>query len=451
MNTTRPSALPAINEDEAYEIGIEAYTYAYPLVLMELTRRVMTNVAQPDGIRAPMNRFAHASSFPDASFKDVVRPNADTLYSILWYDVSREPLVVTLPDTAGRYYVVPVMDLWTDVFASLGSRTTGCATGAFALVAPGWQGTLPEGVRRVTSPTSLGWIVGRIQTNMAADFDNVRRMQRDLRALPLSAWGRPAAEPADGPVDASVDMKTPPVEQVANLDPAAFFALFAELMKANPPHAADVAMLLRLERIGIVAGASFSLAGAPPAVASALRRAAPDGLRRMLERGRRMRLMRDGWSSSAGMVGIYGSDYLTRAFVAYRGLGALPPDEAMYPSAVADADGAALDGRSTYVLHFDKDRIPPAKAFWSLTMYGEDQFFVDNPIDRYAIGDRDALRFNADGSLDLYVQHASPGQDKASNWLPASAGPFSMTLRLYLPKPEAVDGSWTPPPVRRIA
>jgi hypothetical protein len=445
------AATPPLTEDEAYEIGVEAYTYAYPLVVMEVSRQVTTNVAQPDSaqLRAPVNQFTHATAFPDATFKDVVRPNADTLYSMLWFDVGQEPLVISLPDTAGRYFVVPIMDQWTDVFASLGSRTTGRATGDYALVGPHWQGSLPAGVRKIVSPTDKGWIVGRIQTNGPDDFARVHQWQQQLKAVPLSRFGSAYTPPA-GRVDPTIDMKTPPVVQVARLSPQAFFALAADSMRYNPPHAADYAMLARMERLGLVAGQRFDLAQASPVVQRALARAAPDALKRIVERGRFRYARKDGWSYAQANVGTYGNDYLMRAFIAYAGLGALPPEEAIYPSAVTDKEGQPLTGASRYVLHFDKSQLPPAQAFWSLTMYGADQFFIANPIHRYAIGDRDKLAFNADGSLDLYIQKDSPGADKQSNWLPAPAGPFSMNLRLYLPRPQATDGRWQVPALQRL-
>jgi hypothetical protein len=449
--TASTLSLAAVSENEALDIGIEAYTYAYPLVLMELTRRVMTNVARPDALRlrGPMNGFTHAAAFPDASFKDVVRPNADTLYSSLWFDVGSEPLVVTMPHSPDRYHVLPIMDLWTDVFATVGTRTTGGVGGAFALVGPHCRGTLPDGLRRITSPTDAGWIIGRIQTNGPADFDAVRSIQQQIDAVPLSAWGTPRT-PASGGADPAIGMKTPPVDQVATLSADAFFALAAELMKRNPPHAADVPMVLRLERLGILAGSSFSLDNASPAVQRALKRAGPPALARIVTWGPRRRVPHNGWMRPSGVHGVYGTDYLNRAYTAYVGLGALLSDEAIYLSAFDDGESRHLSGAHRYVLHFERDRTPPAKAFWSLTMYGADQCFVDNPVDRYAIGDRDALAFNADGSLDLHIQHETPAADKAANWLPAPAGPFSMNLRLYWPKAEALDGRWIPPTVQRI-
>ncbi|MFT3815540.1 MAG: DUF1254 domain-containing protein [Acidovorax sp.] len=438
-----------ITESDAYAIGVEAYTYAYPLVLMEYTRRVRTNALEPNQVtrRVPMNRFAHALRYADANARDIVRPNADTLYSSLWYDVGAEPLVFTLPDTGDRYHVVPFMDMFTDVFASLGTRTNGNGGGVFALVGPRWQGTLPEGMERIQSPTDVGYVVGRIQTNGPEDYAFVHRLQAGLTAVPLSGWGKADYTPAPGRFDPALDMSPPPF-QVEKLPPAGFFATFAELLKRNPPHTADVALVLRMRRLGLVPGQSFDLTQADPAVQRALERAAVDAYQRLRER--RPGRQRNGWNVPTSMIGTYGNDYLMRAAVAYAGLGALPPEEASYPFSAADGDGQPYTGAARYVLHFDQAELPPADAFWSLTMYGADQFFTPNPIDRYAIGDRDALAYNADGSLDLYIQHASPGADKESNWLPAPAeGPFTMNLRLYLPRAEALDGRWAPPPVQR--
>jgi hypothetical protein len=444
-------ALAATTEEEAFEIGVEAYTYAYPLVMMEITRRVSTMGTDVSTGTVAMNQYKHLSTFPDAKFKHVVRPNADTLYSTLWYDVSQRPLLISLPDTGGRYYVFPLMDMWTDVFATLGSRTTGTGAMRFVLVGPYWTGGgLPDDVRVVKSPTPTGWVLGRIQTNGAADYPSVHKLQAGFRATPLGDAAAASGPAADATGGASWDLKTPPVKQVAEMEPAAFFALFAELMKTHPPHAADYAVLLRMERLGLVPGQSFDLKAAAPEIRQGLERAAPAALKRIVGSRGRLGPPRNGWSVLTTAIGVYGNDYLTRAFIAYAGLAALPPEEAIYPSTTVDHEGQRLSGANRYVLRFEKGQLPPAKAFWSLTMYGADQYFVDNPISRYAIGDRDALVHNADGSLDLYVQRESPGKDKEANWLPAAEGPFSMNLRLYLPRPEAVDGRWTPPAVTRV-
>jgi len=443
----------APSPDEAHAIAVEAYTYAYPLVLMELTRKVATGVSDADQMRAPMNRFSHRKTFPDAKFKDVVRPNADTLYSSLWFDVGSEPLVLTLPDTAGRYHVIPLMDMWTDVFASLGTRTTGNSGGKFAIVGPDWKGKLPDGVGMIRSPTNVGWIIGRYQTNGPEDYPNVHKLQAGLLASPLSSGGSSGAAANDPTADApmsAVDRAVPPVVQAATMEPAQFFALFAELMKRNPPHASDYAVVRRMERLGIVAGKDFDLAATSPLIQQAMTRGAKDGYQRIVSRRSAMRVTGNGWMAIGNSLGVYGNDYLQRAFVAYAGLGALPPEEAIYPMAAFDGEGKPLNGGSRYVIRFEKDQIPPADAFWSLTMYGEDQFFVENPLQRFALGDRDSLKFNPDGSLDLYVQATSPGADKESNWLPAPTGAFTMNMRLYLPRPEAIDGRWSPPLIRPL-
>jgi hypothetical protein len=438
-----------VSVEEAREIAHEAYVYAYPMVLMDVTRRTSTNVAEPHGLNAPINQLAHAREFPDPSFTIVVRPNADTLYSALTYDVSDEPLVVSIPDSGGRYYLMPWLDYWTDVFTVPGKRTTGTSAQTFAIVGPNWKGTLPTGVREYRSPTGSGLLIGRTQTNGKADYAAVHEFQDGMKAVPLSAYGKPYTPPK-GKVDPSQDTSAPP-DQVDRMDAATFFSVFAELMKKNPPHANDYPMLDRMRRIGFEPGKSFSLASAPKEVQDALKAAPPAALAEIKKAWTTSGKLANGWRTNLTAIGTYGADYLHRAGVAYAGLGANVPEDAVYPTAFADSEGRPFDSAERYVLHFGKDRIPPVRGFWSLTMYDERQLFATNPIDRYAIGDRDELTFNADGSLDLYIQRESPGKDKESNWLPTPAsGSFTMNLRLYWPKAEVLSGAWAPPPVKRV-
>jgi len=442
-------AQPAVSAEEAREIAREAYIYAYPMVLMEVTRRASTNVVEPAGLTAPINQLAHAREFPDASFTIVVRPNADTLYSALTFDVSKEPLVFSVPDSGGRYYLLPFLDYWTDVFTVPGKRTTGTAAQTFAIVGPGWRGKLPRGVERYDSPTASGLLIGRTQTNGKADYEAVRKFQDGIKIVPLSAYGKPFTPPK-GKVRPDQDMSPPP-DQVDKMDAATFFAMFAELMKQNPPHANDYPILDRMKRIGMTPGKAYSVASQPQGVQDALSAAPPSALKDIKEAWRKAGVLANGWRTNLTAIGTYGTDYLHRAGVAYGGLGANVPDDAVYPTAFADADGQPFDNGKRYVLHFNKDQIPPARAFWSLTMYDERQLFTANPINRYAIGDRDRLAFNSDGSLDLYIQRESPAKEKESNWLPAPAsGSFTMNLRLYWPKVEVLNGSWAPPPVKKV-
>lgn len=434
--------------DELGRIAQELYVYAYPLVLMDVTRRVVTNTERPQGMLAPANTFAHLSRFPDASFTEVVRPNADTLYSSLWLDVTDEPLVISVPDSWGRYYLLPLLDLWTDVFAAPGARTTGTDEQAYAVTGPGWRGRLPAGVEEIRSPTGMAWMIGRTQTNGPADYENVHKFQAGLTATPLSQWGDGGGATAPGQFDPGQDMSAP-AGQVAAMSAVAFFATAAAVMAANPPHLTDTSMLQRARQVGFRPGEAFDLSDAPRKVRDAIENAPAAAMAAIKGSLPRSGLLVNQWQMVASPIGTYGTDYLKRALIAHMGLGANPVEDAIYPTAVADADGRPFDSAMRYLVHFDAGQTPPVDAFWSLTMYDERQLFAANPIGRFALGDRDDLEFNADESLDIYIGRESPGDVLESNWLPAPAsGPFTMNLRLYWPRPEALDGSWRPPAVR---
>lgn len=439
----------ALTAEEANAIAVETYVFAYPLVLSGVTREVGENVVKPTGTSAPVNQFGHMNAFPDATWTIVVRPNADTLYSTLGYDVTKEPIVVSIPAAGDRYYLLPFLDMWSDIFTVPGSRTTGEGAQTFAIVGPDWHGKLPAGVREYRSPTGSGLLIGRVQTNGTADYTAVRAFQDGMKAVPLSAYGKPYTPPK-GTFHPDQNMSAPAV-QLDHMDAKTFFTMFAEMMKANPPHANDYPMIDRMRQIGIVPGESFAFDGAPKVVRDALNAAPGVALKQIKATWKASGVFANGWRTNMMAIGTYGTDYLHRAGVAYGGYGANVPEDAVYPTAYADADGKPFDSTERYVIHFDKDRIPPVNAFWSLTMYNDHQLFAANPINRYAIGDRDKLTFNKDGSLDLYIQRTSPGKEKEPNWLPAPAeGGFSMNLRLYWPKASVLNGSWTPPAVKRV-
>jgi hypothetical protein len=441
----------AEREEQAFKVGVEAYAYGYPLVLMDVTRRVMTHVSSPRETALLLNQFAHARSFPGPEIRSVVSPNVDTLYSVAWLDVSREPVVLHVPDTQGRYYLMPMLGAWTNVFASPGKRTTGTGEGDFAIVGPGWQGTLPDGVREIKAPTGMVWIIGRTQTNGNADYEPVHAIQRQYTLTPLSSFGKAYTTPTKVPVDPKVDAKTPPVNQVERMDVATFFGTMTRLMKDNPPPPADAPVVKRLASIGIVAGDEFDPGRLDGATRKGLERALKAAREKIKEPPSDVRsLIEDGWLVQRTGMGSYGANYQKRAYVALIGLGANLPQDAIYPMTRVDGDGKPLTGANRYVIHFDKGRTPPVNAFWSVTVYDMEQFLVPNPIKRYAIGDRDRLKFNEDGSLDLFVQHGSPGPEKESNWLPTLEGPFNLIMRLYWPKESMLDGSWKVPPVQRL-
>lgn len=439
-------------EQEIQAIATEAYVYLYPLVLMDITRRVMTNVEPKPGSQGgPMNMFHHLREFPTADFRDVVRPNFDTLYSIAWLDLGDEPMIVSVPDTQGRYYLLEILDMWTDAFAAPGKRTSGTAAANFALVPQGWQGRLPKNVEeRIDAPTMYVWIIGRTQTNGPKDYQAVHKVQDGYRVTPLSEWGK-APKPVKFQLDPTVDMKTTPMKQVETMPAGDFFEYAAEQMKIHPPHVSDWSIVARLKRIGIEAGESFEFKEADAAVKRALERAPAAALQWMKSTAPSIARVANGWQINTETIGVYGNAYLKRAIIALLGLGANQPEDAVYPLSLGDADGNPFDGAHAYVLHFGKQELPPVGAFWSVTLYDADGFPVANALNRHAIGDRDPLKYNADGSLDLYLQHESPGKDKEANWLPTPEGEFNLTMRLYAPKLEVLDGRWLPSGVRRAA
>ena len=357
-------------------------------------------------------------------------------------------MVVAVPDTQERYYMLEMLDMWTDVFACPGKRTTGTAAGQFAITPPGWQGKLPKGVQRIDAPTHFVWVIGRTQTNGVKDYEAVHKVQAGYTITPLSRLGK-APQLVKAAIDPAVDMKTPPMAQVNSIAGGKFFAYAAELLKVNAPHITDQPILARMRRIGIEPGKSFDLSKTDAPVKRGLERAAPEALKAMKAKIPTLARVVNGWQMNTDTTGVYGTFYLKRAIVSLVGLGANLPEDAVYPLNIGDQDGNPLTGANPYVLHFAKNEIPPAKAFWSVTLYDNEGFPTANELKRNAIGDRDALQFNSDGSLDLYIQHDSPGAAKEANWLPAPAGDFTLTMRVYSPQAEVIDGRWAPPAVRR--
>lgn len=439
----------AMSEAEARKVATEAYIYGYPLVMMELTKQKLTNVASPDGLHgAPINQLSHVRELVTAGFTDVVAPNNDTLYSQAWMDLSKEPLVLHVPDSGGRYYLMPMLSAWTNVFASPGARTTGTGAGDFAILGPGFHGKLPKGVHALKSPTNLAWLIGRTYTNgTSADLAAVHAFQDGMSLKPLSAYGK-AFVPPQGQVDASIDMTTSPRDQVDNLDAATFFGILAEKMRDNPPASVDKAMIAKLAKIGIRPDCAFDPGRLAPAVRKGLDAAPVAGLKKILAHEKSAGKHVNGWIW-AKKTGSYGTDYLQRAFIAALGLGANLPTDAVYPVTRVDGDGARLNGKSRYVLHFARGKTPPVKGFWSVTLYDDQMYFVANPIQRYAIHSADPLKLNADDSLDLVIQHDAPAGASMANWLPAPSGNFVLMLRMYWPKKPVLRGTWAPPAVTR--
>jgi hypothetical protein len=435
---------------EDFWLATDAYIYGYPLVTMEMTRRVITNVAKPQGTHAPMGQLIKLREYPTAAFHDVTAPNADTLYTTAFLDVGEEPWVLSLPDLKGRYALFPMLDGWTTVFQVPGKRTTGTDAQTYAITGPGWSGELPDGVQEYKSPTNIVWLLGRIYcTGTPEDYKAVHEIQDQIGLVPLSSYGKPYT-PREGTVDPSIDLKTPVRDQVNRMNAVEYFTLLAQLMKTNPPTPEDAPELARFARIGLVAGQDFDASKLNADFAKRIPEVGFDRIMLQFKINEAVEHI-NGWGFTT-KTGIYGTDYLMRALVTAIGLGANRPQDAVYPTSLKDAHGNDYDGAKKYVMHFAKGELPPVKGFWSLTMYNSGYFFVENPIKRYSISPRQDLKQNADGSVDLYIQNESPGTDKESNWLPAPKEKFILMLRMYWPDespPSILGGSWTSPAVQK--
>ena len=429
-------------------LGAEAYLYGYPLVMMETTR------IQSAKYIGPENQLRMVRQFPNAQFKEVVRPNVDTLYTTAFISMKEGPWAFEMPANNKRYELMPFMDAWTNVFASPGTRTSGNQGVTYLLAGPEWNGQVPKGMTLLKSPTDMVWLIGRTQTNGTADFATVHELQNRLR---LTKWLQPPdslSASTDSKRDAqagwqvSTEPSLPPVAQMKALNTTEFFNRLMKLMVSNPPSPEDAPLLARLAQLEIKPGQAVHLSGS---------NALSFSLGRWIANQRVMKALntkaQDGsWSYPPLNLGRYGTDYNTRAAVAMVGLGANLPEDAAYPNTALDHQGQALNGKHRYRLHFAANALPPVKAFWSITAYGADEFLIDNPLQRFAIGDRDPLVFNADGSLDLWVQATPPSQkEAAANWLPVQmSAPFLLNARLYWPEDKALNGQWKMPVVERL-
>jgi hypothetical protein len=448
-----------LSEQEAHAIAAETYLYLYPLVVMDLTRRQMTSMPADKGLgTGPPNMFHHVPEYPTATDRVVVRPNFDTLYSSAWLDLTKEPVIVSVPDTGGRYYLLPMLDMWTDVFASPGWRTTGTQAQHFLVAPAGWRPDLrerfieefrlPTETRRIDAPTSHVWIIGRTKTDGPQDYDAVHEVQAGMKVTPLSEWGR-TPRPVEARTDSSVDMKTPPKVQSESMPGDKFFTYAAELLKVNRPHLTDEPIIARMRKIGIEPGKSFEVAKASSTVRAAVDAAPASAQNLMRWKLPTIARVVNHWSMNTDTIGVYGNYYLQRAIVANAGLGANVPQDAIYPLNLGDQAGRPLDGANKYTIHFDKATLPPVDAFWSVTLYDVEGYQVANPANRFAVSSWMPFKYDPDGSLSLYIQNENPGKDKEANWLPAPKGPFTLTMRLYAPKSEALTGKWNPPPVTK--
>lgn len=438
------------SKEEIRSITEEAYAYGFPLIIAELTRKNMTSVEKPDGLKAPMNQFNCRREFHDATFRERVRVNVDTLYTTAWLDLTEGPVVLSVP-ASNRYYILQMLDLWTDEFAAPGSRTTGNGPNNFFIYGPDYKGNVPENFIGISAPTSYVWIHGRIQANGKTDYGNVHSIQDGFKITPYSKWNSSYFPPDKVPYDTSFNLNISPKDQVLKMDPKTFFNLMTELMVKNPPHKNDWSIVMRMKKIGIEPGKPFDSTSLGADYVDVFSKTVELTKRRIADKFADTGEKVNNWRINYENIGTYGTSYLQRATLAYNGLGANVVEDAMYPTVYLDSKGEALNGSASYVIHFSKTKLPPVNAFWSITLYDSQGFFVPNTLNRYALGDRDNLKYNKDGSLDIYIQNRSPGTEKESNWLPSPNSFFNLTMRLYWPKQTAINAEWVPPGITKLS
>jgi len=412
-----------------FAAGVAAYVYGLaPISVYETTQRF------------PENQVVSIAALTDPTVRTVVLPNHDTTYTVGRLQLSGGPRVLDVPDTAGRYYVIQLLDAYSNTFAYVGRRTTGTSAGSYAVVPPGFKGTLPAGVRRIESPTNLVWVLGRTLVEDAADMPAVAALMGGYRFTSLDAW---TAGQRQNPLLLGAFPAVPTVEIPKGLD---YFARLGEILASDPAPRRDACAVKAFARAGVGAGKQPTDRALVAAV-----RAGRAIVRRAEQRANRFGAKsHNGWLVPGRYIGAYGTNYLGRAIIATAALGANTAAETVYPLAVDDATGRPLSGRHRYTIRFPRGQLPPANAFWSLTIYGKDRYLVPNPIDRYAIGDRTkGLGRGRDGSLTIHVQHARPKGAAGANWLPAPSGSFRLALRIYEPRRSVLNGRWKPPPVQR--
>jgi len=437
-------------EAVAYVAGLEEYVYGYPLVMMDVTREVITATPSSGEYQAPINQFGRIRTYVDPDFKNVVRISVNSLWSHAWLDLDKEPMIISVPDMDGRYIVVQGLNMWTDDFMSVGTRTNGGKAGNYLIAGPKWSGSAPQGVDQVfKSTTRYAWVLVQMAAASPADFPAIHAKQDQLKVTPLSAWGTNYTPPATVPVNPNADLTATPFDQVKLMTGEVFFNRLAKVLADNPPYPGEGKMIDLLKKLGVEPGKPFDASKLNPGILKGIN-LAPFEVYKLFDEGPYSMKTVNGWVTMLDL-GAYGTDYQTRAYVAFMGLGALSKEDCVYPTAFVDSNGVALDGSHKYVMHFDKGQLPPSKMnVWSISQY-RGNFYVKNPINRYGILSSMPLKYNPDGSLDIYLQPNSPGADKESNWLPnPPSGMFNLTVRSYQPGEPLLDGSYKLPPVTRV-
>ena len=415
-------------------IGTQAYIWGYSLVVFK--RRLHRSAVQR-GI--PLNQFARSEELATPESKTDFFLNNDTLYANAWLDLRQEPIILHVPDTQGRYYSVQLIDAYANTFAYVGKRVTCTKEGNYAIVGPAWESTLPAGVKEIKSPTNTLWCLARTLVEGEDDLPVARALHQQYTLTPLSRYGTTA--PAQVPPS--------PLAQADTSSSLQFYDELGAALQDDPPPEDEYPLLTRFAQVGIGLNRRPSREIQDQATIDGLKQAILEGQQLIDQKVSNLETTVNGWTVTY-KAGNYGKDYLLRAAMAKARLAANTDEESLYFRASVDVTGQPLIGTNRYILRFDAGRLPPVDAFWSLTLYGLNRFFVANPINRYSIGDRTkGLQYNADGSLDIYIQHEVP-VGKESNWLPAPAEGFYLSIRAYQPRADLLTGAYKVPPLKRV-
>ena len=422
----------SVTHDDELSLAAEAYIYLLPLVVMDLTRRASLGT-DPVGSH---NQWHHVRDLPSTTFRTVVRPNRDTLYSSAWLDVADEPVLVHLPATDGRYVSIMFYDQWTDVFAAVGSRATGSDAVTVALCDPSFGGELPANVRRIDCPTSLVWALTRIEIR-SDDLHDEHEWQDQLTLTRIN-----------GDVATPLPLRDPParspLKTVMAMSGKDVVDLAHQLLARHATHDSDHVVLQRISRVGVQPGIAVTYDDLPATLQAAWDGASARAQSELLELSSALLPREDGWMTLRDGTGTWGNSYERRALIAMFGLGANPPEDSLYPTCSVDVSGAPLDGTRRYRITFAPGQLPPVDAFWSATVYDARGFFIPHDHERYCLSSRDALSVDADGSLPLNFGPTDRGEP---NWLPTGDGSFAITMRLYLPQRPARSGEWRMPAI----
>ena len=431
----------------------QAYIYGYPMMTMDYTHKISSNVVSDNGMgKGPINQWGNMRKFPKAGFKEVVRPNLDTYYSLVYADLGKNPLYLHIPAT-DRYYLMPILNAYGDVIESLGTRTTGQGELNIALVGPKFDGEIDKDLTVIRSTTDLNWLLGRIAVKNNEDGKlEVANFQSKLIARPLSERKNKNYKNPKGMINPDYLNKVP-MDEVDNKDITTYLNEVMQLMIDNPGYPADQPLLNQLKTIGFEPGGTFKLDQFDPQTQEMVKKvpAIVQGLFSKMTANPPTENLQNGWNVITSGLGEYGTQYFLRAYVTKIGYGANQPVDAIYPNSAIDSDGNNYNGSNKYVLHFEADHMPPVNGFWSITMYDKKGFLVDNAIDRYNLGGMKDLIYNEDGSLDIFIQAEEPKKLKA-NWLPSTKGgeEFELTFRMYYPKENVLDKSYQMPGVKKV-